>query len=181
MSLSLASRMIGSHLWFFREGDAFTVPGAGICAQESKPGISPGFDANWIDMGAVEMVDPAVAQEEFKLYRPSPGRLVLKDVLENKQELSFKVTVNDVAGIHIETFFRAVQKLQGGQTQFNPLSAISKRGWAHFQMYDHEDTNVLNLDVWCRIRTSLKFDGTPTKPEFDIFMLYSSLNTGAIT
>lgn len=167
-------------MWFFREGDAFTEPAPGTCAQEAKPGIAPDFDAGWIDVGAVESFDPSVTQEEYKLYRPSPGRLVLKELLENKQELTGKVVVNDVGGLAIETALRASQKLQGAQVQFNPLSSISKRGWAHFQCYDQNDALFLTLDMWVRLRTTLKFDGTPTKPEFDLFMLYSSLNTGSI-
>jgi hypothetical protein len=178
--MNLATALIGSHLWFFREGDAFTQPAPGVSAQEAKPGISPNFDAGWIDLGAVESVDPTVNQEEHKLYRPSPGRLVLKDLIETKQELSLKVMTNDVGPLAIEAFFRTSQKLGGGQVQFNPLSAVSRKGWAHFQMYDQGDNIWLSLDLWVRLRTAMKLDGTPTKPEFDLFMLYSSLNTGAI-
>ena len=179
--MNLASLIIGSHFWFFREGDAFVDPAPGICAQESKPGISPTFDPGWIDLGAVESFDPTVAQQDHKLWRPAPGRLVLKDVLETQQELSGKVVVNDVGPLAIETFFRTSQKLGGAQLQFNPLSAISRRGWCHFQGYDQTDALALSLDLWVRIRGMLKFDGSPTKPEFEIFMLYSSQNTGATT
>jgi len=180
--LNLGSLIVGSHFWFFREGDAYVDPAAGTCAQESKPGLSPTFDPGWIDLGAVETFDPTVTQTEHKLYRPAPGRLELKDLLETQQELSAKITTNDVGPIAIETFFRASQELGGAQTQFNPLSSMSKRGWVHFQGYDQSDSLVLTLDLWCRVRCALKFDGkTPTMPEYDLFMLYSSLNTGAIS
>lgn len=179
--LNLGSLIVGSHFWFFREGDAFVQPAPGVCAQEAKPGIAPNFDAGWIDLGAVETFDPQVTQTEHKLYKPSPGRLVLKDILETQQELSAKFTTNDAGPLAMEAFFRTSQKLGGAQVQFNPLSAISKRGWVHFQGYDQGDTLVLSLDMWCRLRVALKFDGkAPTMPEYELFMLYSSLNTGAI-
>lgn len=174
------SYIIGSHLWFFREGDAFTVPGAGTCAQESKPGIAPTLDAGWIDLGAIESWDPAVAQTDHKLYAPAPGKLVLKDFLENKQELTIKAVTNDLTGFVIETMFRAAQELQGAQTQFNPLSSVTKRGWLHVQQYDQNNNSFMNLDLWGRLRASGKFNGDPTKPEWEFFMLYSSQNTANI-
>jgi hypothetical protein len=179
--MNLASYIIGTHLWFFREGDAFTVPAGGTCGQESKPGIAPDMDAGWIDMGAIESFDPTVSQEDAKLWRPAPGRLVLKDILENKQELSIKAVTNDVGGLAIESLFRTSQELAGLQVQFNPLSAISRRGWVHGQCYDQDNNLWMTLDLWCRLRATAKFDGSPTKPEWEMFMLYSSLNTGAIT
>lgn len=179
--MNLDTLILGSHFWFFREGDAFTVPAPGVCARETKPGISPDFDAGWIDFGAVETFEPTVAQEDYKLWRPSPGRLTLKDMPENKQELSGKFTTNDVGPLAIESFFRTSQKLGGGVLQFNPISSISKRGWMHFQGYDQNDGLVLSLDLFVRLRATMKFDGTPTKPDFEFFTLYSSLNTGAIT
>jgi hypothetical protein len=179
--MNLDTLLLGSQFWFFREGDAFALPAPGVCAQESKPGISPGFDAGWISLGAVESFDPTISQEDHKLYRPSPGRYVLKDVIETKQELSAKITSNDVGPLAIEAFFRTSQKLGGAQLQFNPLSSISRRGWIHFQGYNQNDGLALSLDLWVRLRVMLKFDGKPTIPEFEIFTLYSSQNTGSIT
>lgn len=174
----MQSAIVGWHVWFFREGDAFTEPAAGVCGQESKPGISPDFDAGWMDIGACETMEPAVAQQEYKLYRPNPGRLVLKDLLENMQERTFKFVVNDLSELAVELAYRTSQKLGAGQKQFNSLSSISKKGWLHMQGYDHTDTLILTEDVWGRLRASFKFDGQPTKPEFDFFQFYSSLNTG---
>lgn len=175
------SKIIGSHFLFFREGDAFTVPAPGVCGINAKPGITPTLDAGWIDVGDVETHEPAVTQADDKLYRPSPGRYVLKDVLENKQELSGKFTTNDVTDFTVESFYRTSQHLGGAQLQFNPLSRISLRGWVHFQAYDQYDNLVLTVDMWCRLRVQMfKMDGTPTKPEFEYFALYSSLSTGAI-
>ena len=151
--MNLATALIGSHVWFFRENDAFTQPAPGVCGQESKPGIAPNFDAGWIDLGAVEGFEPNFAQQEYKLWKPAPGRLVLKDVPENMQELSGKITVNDVGPLAIELFFRTSQKLGGAQLQFNPKSSRSKKGWLHFQCYGDDDNLWLSLDLWSRVRS----------------------------
>ena len=173
------SVLAGFHVWFFREGDAFTVPAPGISGAESIPGISPDFDAGWIELGTVEGFDPAVAQTDIKLYKPAPGHLVLKEILETKQELTGKVTVNDVSALIFELVFRTSQKLGGAQQQFNPLSAVSRKGWAHFQGYDHDDNILCVMDWWCRARGTMKFPlGEATKPEIELFWLYSSLSTG---
>jgi len=173
----LDSFIIGTHGWFARDGDAFTTPAPGTVGRESKPDSA---DAVYQDFGAIESADPTVAQEETKLWQPAPGRLVLRDVMENKQELSYKVKTNELSGLTIEMMYRTSQKLQGAQKQFNPLSAVSRRGWVHFEKYDQNDELWLTLDLYCRIRASGKFDGKPTMPEFDLFVLYSSLLTGQI-
>lgn len=182
--MNLASYIIGTHLWFFREGDAFTLPDpGGTCGQEVKPGIAPDLDPVWIDLGAVESFEPTVAQTDYELWKPAPGRLVLKDLLENKQKLTIKAVTNDVGGLAVEAMFRATQELAnttGTEQQFNPLSAISRRGWIHAQFYDQDNNNYMNLDLWSRLRATGKFMGEPTKPEWEMFMLYSSLNTGSI-
>lgn len=173
--------MLGSHFWFVREGDAFLLPGAGVCGPAAKPGFAEGaIDASWINMGAIESLEPNATQEDYKLWKPAPGRLVLKDVLENKQELSWKITVNDVKEIHMELMYRTSQKLGGAQKQFNPLSAPSRRGWAHIEQYDQDNNLVATLEFWCRLRGSFKADGTPSKPEMELYMLYNDLNAGAI-
>ena len=177
----LASYIIGTHLWFFRDGDAFAVPEAGVCGVESKPGIAPDFDAGWIDLGAVESFEPTVSQEDYKLWKPAPGRLVLKDLLENKQEMTLKFTTNDVGPLVIETMFRSSQKLGGAQVQFNPISAIARRGWLHCEFYDQDNASWMDLDLFVRLRSASKFLSEPVKPEWEAFLLYSSLNTGVIS
>ena len=179
------SIIVGSHALFFVEGDAITVPGASICAVDSKPGIGAsvgnGLDPAWFDLGTVESADPTIAQSDHELWKPSPGRLVLKDILENQQKLTWKIMTNDFGPFAVEAGFRSSTRLTGAQKQFTPLSAISKRGWLHLQHYDHTDTLILTIDQWCRLRPVWKFDATPTKPEWEVFMLYSTLNTGAIS
>jgi len=175
----LRSVLAGFHIWFVREGDAFTVPAPGIAAQESKPGIEPDFDAAWIEMGTVEGFEPTVSQTDIKLYKPSPGRTVLKDLLETKQELGAKVVVNDLSALAFELVFRTSQALGGAQQQFNPLSAVSRKGWAHIQGYDNDDNILCTMDWWVRARATVKFAlGEPVKPEVELFWLYSSLSTG---
>lgn len=174
--MNLGSYIIGSHLMFFREGSAYTLlaPG-GICGAAAKPDPT---DPAWLQLGACEKCEPDVAQKETKLWAPSPGRLVLSDILETQQELSLKVTTNQVSAFTMESMLRTSQQLGGAQQQFNPLTAISRRGWLHIQCYDETDTLFLTMDMWVRLRAKGKFDEDVVKPEWDIFMLYNTLNTG---
>src|SRR5689334_5436137 len=134
-----ATMLVGTHMWFFREGDAFVKPAPGLCAAETdlggagngKPGITPDFDAGWIDVGTVEACELTATQTDHKLWKPSPGRLVLKDLIETQQEMTGKITVNDVSPLAVETMFRTNTKLGGAQKQFVPLGAVSRKGWSH--------------------------------------------------
>ncbi len=175
--MNLASYIIGWQALFFREGDAFAAPEAGVCGVAAKPGVD---DVGWLDLGAIEGIEPTASQEDYKLWRPAPGKLVLKDVLENKQELGLKITTNDVCALAMESLFRTSAKLGGAVKQFNPLSGTSRRGWLHLQGYDQDNELWATIDLWVRIRAAMKWTGEPTKPEWEVFTLYSALNTGAI-
>lgn len=179
MATEFKDILAGVHGFFAREGDAIVSPAAGFCAQEVKPGIDPDFDASWIEIGDVEGYDPNVTQTDIKLYKPSLGHVVLKNLLETKQELTGKLTVNNMSALIFELMFRTSQKLGNGQTQFNALSAVSRRGWLHLEGYDQDEDILFTHDMWVRARASTKFAlGEPVKPEIEFFMLYSSLNTG---
>lgn len=172
------SAILGNHVQLFRRGDAFTLPNpGGVCDVNAKPDPT---DAGWIDIGAVEDLEPTVSQTDHKLFKPAPGRLVLKDVKETQQELSLKITTNEISSLAFETLFRSIQKLSGAQKQFNPLSAVSGYFWLHSQVYDDTDTLVMTLDQWCKVRTKMKFAKEPVMPEWEIFGLYSQYNTGLL-
>lgn len=172
------SVIVGSHIQLFRQGDPFTVPGpGGVCDINAKPDPT---DAGWIDIGAIEDVEPSVSQSDHKLFKPAPGRLVLKDVKETQQEMSLKVTTNEVSSLAFETLFRTSQKLSGAQKQFNPLSAVSRYFWLHCQVYDDTDTLILTWDQWCKVRSKQKWAKEPVMPEWEIFCLYSQYNTGLL-
>jgi hypothetical protein len=173
-------------MMFFRQGDGATVAGIGPngalvapfnCDVNSKPDPT---DPLFMDLGAIEAVDPTVGQTDTELFKPAPGRLVLKDVKESKQKFSMKVTTNEVSSLAFETAFRTSEKLSGANRQFHQLGAVSRYGWIHIQAYDDTDTLILTLDQWCKIRTTMKFAMEAVKPEWEIIGLYSPLNVGLL-
>ena len=180
--MQAGSRATIVHAWYFREGDAITVPVAGVCAVDVKPGIDPDFDPNWIFLGDAEDYEPSVAQEEEKVWKGKPGHLVKKDHLENKLERTLKVTTNDLNNIAMELFNRTIQKLGGATLAYQSLSSLSKKGWVHLQEYDQDDHLINAEDVWARVRCASRKgpQGKVVKPEFEILQLDSDLNTGLI-
>lgn len=182
MSLSIKTLALGAHAFFFREGDAFTLPGpGGNAAADAKPDAD---DDGWIDVGTIESFEDSIADEdEKKVYRPAPGHLVVKDVITTKQGMEFKFTSNELGPLALEAFYRTTQKLDGTSTQFNPLSGVPRKGWLKLQRYDHEDNLVLVADLWVRLKVTGGMkggNGDLVMPEFSAYLLYSALNTAAI-
>ena len=70
----------------------------------------------------------------------------------------------------------------GGTQQFNPLSAIPMNGWFHQECYDQANNFAFSFDTYSLIRITggmASKEGGLVKPQFEINMLYSTLNTGA--
>lgn len=158
---------------------AGTVTMTGTASATLKPGPN---DGGWIEVGTCEECTVSKSQEDIELWGPSPGKLVLQELLEIKSKLTLKFTVNQLSALVIEVLYQA-DELDSTSTQFNPLGGSQKRGWIKMEQYGHDDALVLVLDVWCRIRISgdVNFGGTDAvKPQFEAFILDSRLNTGTL-
>ncbi len=181
MSLVLGVYALGKHGWFFREGDAYTEPSAGTCAAESKPDAE---DPAYIDIGAIEdWEDDVSGGQDVEVWRPSPGRLVLKDVLEIKPKFTAKFTTGEMGPLAVESFYRTSQKLDGSSVQFNPLSGRLRKGWFHSQLYSQDDVLISSMDLWGRLKCTggiKSSDGSLVKPTWELLVLYSSLNTASL-
>ena len=179
-ALDLKARVLGSHLFFFREGDAYTVPGAGTCGAESKPDAN---DPDYINLGPIEdWEDDVSGGSDLEIWRPSPGNLVLKDIIEIKAKMMVKATTGEMSALAIESFYRSATNIASLTGQFNPLSGTLKKGWLHGQRYDHENNLVFTFDLWGRLKVSggMKSGGELVRPQFEFAVLYSSLNTAQI-
>jgi len=64
------SFIIGSHAYFFRDGDAITVPAAGVSGRGVKAG---GADPLWLDLGVLSDVGVTPSQEETGSLRAATG------------------------------------------------------------------------------------------------------------
>jgi hypothetical protein len=182
MGLLLGVYSLGKHAWVMRENDAYTVPNpGGVTGAESKP---DGTDPAYIDIGAIEdWEDDVSGGQDQEVWRPSPGRLVLKDVLEIKPKFTCKFTTGEVSPFSLEAFYRTTQKLDSASAQFNPLSGKLRKVWFHTQLYDQDDNLIVTLDLWGRIKVTggiKSQQGALLKPTWELLVLYSSLNSALL-
>jgi len=181
---TLTQRILSSHANFFREGDSFTVPGAGTCARASKPGAA---DGGWIDLGIVEACDLKVEPiKEQKTYAAAPGRLQVYDVLTAGHEMALSFTLAEMHYWHVELMLRTA-KLTNASTQANPLEGTTFRGWLKFSHYDQSQvpgaTALLIADWFVALKCTgglTLAGGDILKPQFEAQQLYSLYNTVAI-
>ena len=175
MSFVPESYAIGNHVFFFQEGAAFTVPGAGTVSAASVPGTT---DPAWLDLGTIEEWEDKITGEEKKTYRPSPGQLVTKDVITTKQDLEFTFKSNMLTIPAIQLFYRT-QTLASGATYYNPLSGVPPRGYLLIQRYDQYNTLHMVGIGWVRIKCQggmKSGDGNLIMPEFTANLLYNTNN-----
>ncbi|MDP2227285.1 MAG: hypothetical protein Q8J78_07380, partial [Moraxellaceae bacterium] len=80
---TLARKVIGAHAFFFRDGLAFTIPGAGTAGRASKPGPT---DPVWLDLGEGDWT-PSPTSKTVEFMAPAPGARVLKDEITTARGL----------------------------------------------------------------------------------------------
>jgi hypothetical protein len=179
MPLTQRTIISGAHAFFFRDGDAYTVPGAGTASRIAKPGPT---DPVWISLGVLEEATVSIDGQDIKIFAPTPGRQRLWDVITTKDELMIKFSAAELSAFMIETLFRTLA-LTGASTQFNPLEGKTKKGWLKFQAYDQADAQLLVLDVFAvlKITGDVNFGGGElAKCQFEALTLHSTLNTGTL-
>jgi len=172
-------RVLSGNIRFFREGDPYTKPTSGICGQNAKP---DGDDPAYIDLGPIEDGELEFSGgTDYEIWRPSPGRLLLWDVITTKEKWTLRFTALEMSPLAIEALFRAGSNLSGLSGQFNPMAGSIRKGWLHAQLYDQDDNLVLTFDNWCRLKCTGGFRlGEIVKPTFEALMLYSQHNTALI-
>jgi hypothetical protein len=174
------SIVLATNLFFFRDGDAFTVPGAGTASRTSKPGAT---DTGWLDMGLIEEYSrKAPDGTDIEVWGAKSGKLQLNDVhtVKSKQVITF--TANEFGPLAVELLYRTL-KLTSASTQFNPNEGGDKKGWLKIQQYDAGGTLRITEDVYVKLKITGDVDmsgGGLTKAQFEATVLYSTLNTGAI-
>lgn len=171
---------VGSHAWFFREGDAYILPAPGFAGQEALPGP---LDPAWIFSGDLESWEDTIAQDEEKEVRkPDPGVLVRKDIITIFQGMDIKLVTNSLTRLAMEAMYRSSTELSNVQTQFVPLSSPPRKYWLKLQRYTHENDLVFAADLWVRMKVKGGVkggNGELLMPEYECRVLASDLNTAA--
>jgi hypothetical protein len=172
------SIIVGNHAFFFRDGDAFTVPSSGTAARAAKPGAA---DAGWIDFGIISSLGVTPSKDAKEVYAPTPGQLRLYDVIETKRKLDIKFDTEEMSSLAFEILFGTLP-LTGSSTQYNPLEGVTKKGWLKIQQYGQDDALINTLDVYVHLHVTgeVKFDDNIVKAPFEANVLHSTLNTGTL-
>lgn len=171
--------LLGAHAFFFRNGDAFTVPGAGTCGVASKPGPT---DTGWIELGVIQECNISVASEKIPVWIPSSGSLRKSSTLVTKREIKVTIKVGQFGPFAIEMLFGTLA-LTSGSTQFNPLEGGNHVGWLKLQCYDQSDVQRLVVDLWVNLEVSgdVAFDGASlVSVTMEADVNHSTLNTGSL-
>lgn len=171
-------RIIGTHLRFFREGAAFTLPAPGTVGKLDKPGAT---DPAWVNFGNIMNWNPDTKAEEKEVWVNAPGKLVLDDVVETKHDISFSFEVQQLSPLAMELILKT-SPLDAGSTQYNPLEGSTVKGWIKGQQYDHNNTlfNTFDFFVHLKINGGTQFGEDIVKPQMQARILHSILNTGTL-
>ncbi len=176
-----ARTVIGAHAFFFPDGVAFTVPGAGTTSRTAKPGAA---DPAWLDVGVSDWgIAPQNKIEDF--MAPAPGARVLWDKITTAKGLKLKgkwmEMHNAVYQMLLATLTLPNSPTAGGQ--YNPLEGDPVlRGWLQLQQYNQANTLINTLDVFVAmtIPGDIGFDDKPVDVQVEADVLFSTLNTGTL-
>jgi len=176
--MNLQNVIIGSHAFFVREGDTSTSP-SGSVSKTLKPVAD---DASWIDFGILEKSSVDRSAEEKEVWKPSPGKLRLDDILETKEKIMLKFTVKQMSALMFELAFGTLA-LTTASTQYNPGEGTAKKGWLKLQHYADDDTirNVTDVYVHLKLGGEVSFADDLVTFDVEATVLHSSLNTGTLS
>jgi hypothetical protein len=176
--MNTAPKVIGNHAFYFRDGDAFTVPSAGTAGRNDKPGAA---DTGWVDLGIINDLEFEHQREERDIFAPSPGQLRLYDVLETKRLLSARFTAQEMSPLVFELLFGTL-KLTSASTQYNPLEGTVKKGWVKLQQYDEADQAFNTVDIYAHLKIggAVAFNDQVVTAQLEARVLHSTLNTGTL-
>jgi hypothetical protein len=180
--MNTSARGIGTHTWFFRDGAAYTVPGAGTASRTAKPGAT---DPAYIDTGVITgfKVDPTKGAS-VEIWAPTPGKLRLWDEIELKAGMQLDFTFEEMSPLAFELIFGTLA-LTAASTQYNPLEgAAMKKGWLHVQQYDQNDALFNTCDFFVSLKVSGQIDFTSDSKNVVVpvraAVLHSTLNSGTL-
>lgn len=172
-------RIIGNHVFFFRDGAAFTSPAAGTASRTAKPDQA---ETTWVDLGVINNLEVDPQFDEKEIFTPSPGQLRLYDVLQTKRKLNLKWECEELQKLSAELAFGAAAVSGAGPHNYNPLAGGVVKGWIRVQQYDQNDALVNTVEVYVRLKlaAALNFNDDIAKTSMEATVLHSTLNQGTL-
>lgn len=179
MPLNPREAIIATHAKFFPAGKAFTVPAAGTASSTARPGDT---DEGWVPIGDIDETVDSPTREEFKVYAPRPGRKRLKKILSTKDEVTIRMTAQEVSPLAVQAIFKT-SPLDETSNTFTPFSGTSIAGWLNLKRFDQENVFVSEMTVWVDLKVAgdVTHGNNPTTIQFEAALLDSALNIGSLT
>lgn len=164
--------IIGTHAFFCPES-------AGTSDRTTKPASGA---TGWVDFGTIEESGTEPQSEEKEIWRPSPGQLVLHDIIETKRGLAYKFKVKELSLLMWELLTGSAALSGTANIQYNPLEGTTRKGWLKVQHYAHDDvlTNVTDVFAHIKIGGEVTFNDDVVSFDIAARVLYSPLNTGTL-
>lgn len=176
-----------SHVKFFREGRAFTVPTSGNASATARPGRA---DDGWIYLGALEQfVESNKPNVTVKVYGADPegeepGRKQMKNILRGKFERVLKLTTKEFSNTVLELLVRSGVQVAspGAIADYVPGGRSAIKGWIWLKQYNADnDTLIREEMLWCEviIEEDVTWDGDDSAQfVLTCTQLLSALNSG---
>jgi hypothetical protein len=185
--MKTATLTSGNHFFVTLEGAAYATGAAGSANMAAgtadrlnKPAAA---DPAWQYGGIVSALSIEPKREAREVYAPSPGILRLWDIIEQKRELDFTFTCDQMTRLSVILLFGADPNLMAdAQLQYNPLEGKTIRAWLKVQQYDQLDAVWNIVDVWTylSINSAVAMSDEIVKPEIAARTLQSALNTATV-
>jgi len=146
-----------SHVKFFREGNAFTVPSSGTASRTALPGKT---DTGWAYLGALEqLTEGNKPQVTVKVYGADPegaepGRKQMKNILRGKFERMLKLTTKEFSNSILELLVRSGAQVisPGAFADYVPGGRSAIRGWIWFVQYNADNDALIREEMlFCEV------------------------------
>lgn len=157
-TLSAENLVLGSKVYFVRNGSSFTVPSAGTSDSSNVPGDA---DTSWTEIGDLKEVRATPARgDALEVWVPNPGGLRLKDVIRAKRDIKWQFTSQSTSPLALEHLF-GTAALTSSSATFVPLAKVGVlKGWLRWELYDQTDSKRITSKVYVElsIASDVTFD-----------------------
>lgn len=178
------SILVGNHLYFARDG--VTIDSV-LVSRTAKPDNDP--TTNWTNVGIVSSASVQIDKQDIDIWRPSPGRMQLHDVLESRPDLTITCTIEEASPLMWELCFGSLlinPSAQSNPGAFLPMARTGKvKGWFKFQQYNQADQLISVVDIfgYAEIEGAVEFADQTTVVSFSLKIrrLKSDLESGQLS
>jgi len=183
MPLSPSSLLVGTHAYFWQDGQPFTSPAPGTSGRNSHADAAdPGWATRYLGIIGACRIQSARG-EAVDIWAPSPGRVRLYDVLPSKSDIVLTYTLQQLSALCMQLIF-GTAALDATSVQWNPTEGPGRvSGWIKHQQYDQNDVLRTVADLYCSVSVpeDATFDPSAlTEVSIEARLLTSSLNTGSL-